>query len=169
MFCSFNVFVCFWLPNCLFLLHLTPMFQSCTLKYWRSLTLVMNTNRLTFRISHREFLKRYSLTLKHLDPGTRSHKPPPLALSPKKDNGHLKGTPVERLKRRSRRRHRSSYDHSRQICRSIVEVVGLDEAGGCKENKQERNCERVKIGRTKVFLQESAVIVKSRLWQKCWK
>ncbi|XP_074635591.1 unconventional myosin-XIX-like isoform X1 [Acropora palmata] len=132
------------------------------------------------RISHREFLKRYSLTLKHLDPGTRSHMPPPLALSPKKDNGHLKGTPVERLKRRSRRRHRSSYDHSRQICRSIVEVVGLDEAGGCKENKQERNCERVKIGRTKVFLQESAMarleearnecLVKSLLIiQSCWR
>lgn len=89
--------------------------------------------------------------------GNAQQMPLPQARSPKKDDGSFRCTPVERLKRRSRRRHRSSYDHSRQICRSIVEVVKLD-SDESKEIVQRRNCKSVKVGRTKVFLQEAAVI-----------
>lgn len=118
------------------------------------------------RLSHQEFLKRYSLALKHLDAGTLNQMPPPQARSPKKDDGSFRCTPVERLKRRSRRRHRSSYDHSRQICRSIVEVVKLD-SDESKENVQRRNCKSVKVGRTKVFLQEAAMEKLEQVRNKC--
>lgn len=111
----------------------------------------------TFRLSHHEFLKRYSLVLKHLDPGAQRNMPPPQTHSSKKPEASLRCTTVERLKRRSRRRHRSSYDHTRHICRSILEVVQL-ESDESKENIQARECNNsVKVGRTKIFLQEEAV------------
>lgn len=113
-------------------------------------------NVFNFRLSHHEFLKRYSLALKYLDPATRSHMPPPQARSPKKADTSPRCTTVERLKRRSRRRHRSSYDHTKHICRSILEVVQLD-SDESKENIQAKKCNGVKVGRTKIFLQEEAV------------
>lgn len=81
----------------------------------------------------------------------------PQARSPKKAEAACPRVPaVERLKRRSRRRHRSSYDHTRHICRSILEVVQVDIDEG-KENIHASDSHGVKIGRTKVFLREEAV------------
>jgi len=107
------------------------------------------------RLSHHEFLQRYSLALKHLNSVTRSHVTQSQAHSPKKTEASPRVPAVERLKRRSRRRHRSSYDHKRHICRSILEVVQVD-SDDVKENVH-TNDSGVKIGRTKVFLREEAV------------
>jgi len=131
------------------------------------------------RLSHHEFLKRYSLALKHLDPVTRSHLPPPEARSSKKTDASPQCSTVERLKRRARRRHRSSYNHTRHICRSILEVVQLHSEES-KENSQANESKGVKVGRTKIFLQEEAMerleqarnkcLVKSVLAiQNCWR
>ena len=114
------------------------------------------TNISTSRLSHHEFLKRYSLALKHLNPVTRSHVTLPQAHSPKKADASPRVPAVERLKRRSRRRHRSSYDHTRHICQSIMEVVQIDSDEG-KENLHAKDSDGVKIGRTKIFLREEAV------------
>ena len=82
--------------------------------------------------------------------------PPRQVVSQKKADASPRCTTVERLKRRSRRRHRSSYDHTKHICRSILEVVQLD-IDESKENIQAKECNGVKIGRTKIFLREEAV------------
>ena len=63
---------------------------------------------------------------------------------------------MERLKRRSRRRHRSSYDHTRHICRSILEIAETD-IDESKENTQGKFLKGVKLGRSKVFIQEDTV------------
>lgn len=110
---------------------------------------------LSSRLSHHEFLQRYSLALKHLNPVTRSHVTQSQDRSPKEAEASPRVPVVERLKRRSRRRHRSSYDHKRHICRSIMEVVQVD-SDDVKENVH-TNESGVKIGRTKVFLREEAV------------
>lgn len=115
---------------------------------------------LHFRLSHHEFLQRYSLALKHLNPVTRSHVTLPQSRSPRKAEVSPRVPTVEKLKRRSRRRHRSCYDHTRHICRSIVEVVQVD-SDDCKENAQAKDSEDVKIGRTKIFLREKAVCLSS--------
>ena len=109
----------------------------------------------SFRLSHHLFLQRYNLALKHLNPVTHSHVTQSQALSPKKTEASPRVGAVERLKRRSRRRHRSSYDHKRHICRSILEVVQVN-SDDVKENLH-TNDSGVKFGRTKVFLREEAV------------
>lgn len=119
----------------------------------------------TFRLSHHEFLQRYSLALKHLNPVARSHVTLPQARSPKKAEASPRVPAVERLKRRSRRRHRSSYDHTRHICRSILEVVQADNDDG-KENVHVKDSEDVKVGRTKIFLREEAVCLSSVQWTR---
>ena len=86
---------------------------------------------------------------------TRSHVTQSQAHWPKEAEASPRVPVVERLKRRSRRRHRSSYDHKRQICRSILEVVQVD-SDDVKENVH-TNDSGVKIGRTKVFLREEVV------------
>ncbi|KAJ7387469.1 Unconventional myosin-XIX [Desmophyllum pertusum] len=119
------------------------------------------------RLSHHEFLKRYSLALKHLNPVTRSHVTLPQARSPKKADASTRVPAVERLKRRSRRRHRSSYDHTRHICQSIMEVVQIDSDEG-KENIHAKDSEiGVKIGRTKIFLREEAMERLEQVRNKC--
>ncbi|KAL9980241.1 hypothetical protein ACROYT_G008799 [Oculina patagonica] len=118
------------------------------------------------RLSHHEFLQRYSLALKHLNPVTRSHVTVPQARSPKKAEASPRVPAVERLKRRSRRRHRSSYDHTRHICRSILEVVQADSDDG-KENIHAKDGEDVKIGRTKIFLRDEAMERLEQVRNKC--
>ena len=115
-----------------------------------------NDRHFSFRLSHHEFLQRYRLALKHLNPVTRSHVTLPQARSPKNAEASPRVPAVERLKRRSRRRHRSSYDHKRHICRSILEVVQVDSDDG-KENLHTNDSDGVKIGQTKVFLREDTV------------
>ena len=63
---------------------------------------------------------------------------------------------MERLKRRSRRRYRSSYDHTRYICRSILGIAETD-IDESKENTQGKFLKGVKLGRSKVFIQEDTV------------
>lgn len=109
------------------------------------------------RLSHYEFLKRYNIALKHMDPVMNSHVTFPQAKSPRTIESASPRVPaLERLKRRSRRRHRSSYDHTRHICRSILEIVKVD-SDEVKENVLESGSHGVKIGRTKVFLREETV------------
>ncbi|KAM7430002.1 Unconventional myosin-XIX [Porites harrisoni] len=107
------------------------------------------------RISHHEFLKRYSPLLKLSNPTTRSHLSHPLS-SPKKADASPRCPTVERLKRRCRRRHRSSYDHTRHICRSILEIAETD-IDESKENTQGKFLKGVKLGRSKVFIQEDTM------------
>ena len=119
--------------------------------------MLMKTTAISsFRLSHHEFLQRYSLALKHLNPVTLSHVTQSQAHSPKKAEASPRVPAVERLKRRSRRRHRSSYDHKRHICRSILDVVQVNASDDVKENLHTDDS-GVKIGRTKVFLREEAV------------
>lgn len=132
------------------------------------------------RLSHHEFLKRYNIALKHMDPVMNSHVTFPQAKSPRTEESASPRVPaLERLKRRSRRRHRSSYDHTRHICRSILEIVKVD-SDEVKENVLESGSHGVKIGRTRVFLREETMerleqvrnrcLTKSVLIiQKCWR
>ncbi|XP_022793061.1 unconventional myosin-XIX-like isoform X2 [Stylophora pistillata] len=127
------------------------------------------------RLSHHEFLKRYNIAFKHMEPVKTFH-----VTSPRKAESASPRVPaVERLKRRSRRRHRNSYDHTRHICRSILEIVQVDIDEG-KENIRASDSRGVKVGRTKVFLQEEMMerleqvrnrcLTKSVLIiQKCWR
>ena len=86
-----------------------------------------------------------------------SHVTFPQAKSPRTEESASPRVPaLERLKRRSRRRLRSSYDHTRHICRSILEIVKVD-SNEVKENVLENGSHGVKIGRTKVFLREEMV------------
>ena len=127
-----------------------PTTRLQSLKIFTTITLFFS-----FRLSYHEFLQRYSLALKHLNPVTHSHVTQSQAYSPKKTEASPRVAAVERLKRSSRRRHRSSYDHKRHICRSILEVVQVN-SDDIKENLH-TNDSGVKIGRTKVFLREEAV------------
>lgn len=146
---------CCWLSNQVREIHRAV--KSFLILATCLLSLNVHDNRhFSFRLSHHEFLQRYSLALKHLNPVTRSHVTLPQARSPKKAEASPRVSAVERLKRRSRRRHRSSYDHKRHICRSILEVVQVD-SDDVKENLHTNDSDGVKIGRTKVFLREEAV------------
>ena len=92
-----------------------------------------------------------------MDPVMYSHVTFPQAKSPRTEESASPRVPaLERLKRRSRRRHRSSYDHTRHICRSILEIVKVD-SDEVKENVLESGSHGVKIGRTRVFLREETV------------
>ena len=92
-----------------------------------------------------------------MDPVMNSHVTFPQAKSPRTVESASPRVPaLERLKRRSRRRHRSSYDHTRHICRSILEIVKVD-SDEVKENVLESGSHGVKIGRTRVFLREETV------------
>ena len=74
---------------------------------------------------------------------TYSHVTQTQAHSPQKTEASPQVPAVERLKHRFRRRHRSSYDHKRHICRSVLEVVQVDSDDG-KENVpkyQRQRCE----------------------------
>lgn len=111
----------------------------------------------------REFHKRYSFLLKYLKP---SPSVSALVLRLGTPTVDFPQSPVKRRPTRGdhrcrlRRRDDTTYDHTRQICRSILELAccqyDMDEDKENLSPKLSRDL-GVKLGRTKIFFKEKQV------------
>ena len=118
----------------------------------------------SYRLTHREFLKRYSVLLQYFNPGnapghvtdlTANTKSPHQAAGDTAQSPAIQG--LKRADRRARRRRRSAYDHVTAVCRAILGVTCSDTEGN--ENLPPQRPTGVKLGRTKIFLREEEVFV----------
>jgi len=109
------------------------------------------------RLTHREFINRYNISVMNGRPRTNDT---PVQPSPYQTYESPRNSAVNRLKRedrRARRRKRSGYDHTASLCESILASIGYDVEEDKENAAASRVCPGFKLGRTKIFLNEDIV------------